>query len=54
LPAIFLRVLRTPVLIALLILQVAISLLMGIHFVPYLAGYALFVPWHRLYSKLHA
>jgi hypothetical protein len=54
LPAIFLRVLRAPTLIALAILQVAISSLMGIYFVPYLVGYALFVPWQRLYSKLHA
>lgn len=54
LPAIFLRVIRVPVLIALLLLQAAISVLMGIYFVPYLVGYALFVPWYKLYSRLHA
>lgn len=52
LPAIFLRVVRVPVLIALVVLQAAISVLMGIYFVPYLVGYALFVPWYKLYSKL--
>jgi hypothetical protein len=54
LPAIFLRALRVPGLIALAVLQAAISLLMGIHFFPYLVGYALFVPWHKLYPKHHA
>jgi hypothetical protein len=51
LPAIFLPALRVPVLVALFALQTAIALLMGIYFLPHLAGYALFVPWDRLYRK---
>lgn len=43
LPAIFFRGLRLPVVIALFLLQLAICLLMGLYFVPYVAGYALFV-----------
>lgn len=54
LPAIFFRVVRVPVVIALLMLQAGISVLMGIYFLPHLVGYALFVPWSSLWGKLYA
>ncbi|HVN06590.1 MAG TPA: hypothetical protein VMT86_19360 [Bryobacteraceae bacterium] len=52
LPAIFLRRLRPFTLAALFGLQAMIALMLGVYFTPHLAGYALFLPWDRLYAKL--
>lgn len=48
LPAIFLRRWRVFTLAGLLSLQIMIALMLGVYFTPHLAGYALFIPWHRL------
>jgi hypothetical protein len=52
LPALFVRRLRVPVLVALLGLQALIALMLGVYFTPHLVGYALFMPWERYYTKL--
>jgi hypothetical protein len=52
LPALFLPRLRVLTLVGLLALQTCIALMLGVYFTPHLAGYALFVPWERYYTKL--
>jgi hypothetical protein len=52
LPALFVRRLRILTLVGLLGLQACIALMLGVYFTPHLAGYALFVPWERYYTKL--
>ena len=53
LPALFFRRLRVLTLVALLGMQTLIALMLGVYFTPHLAGYALFLPWHR-YAKFCA
>jgi hypothetical protein len=53
LPALFVRRLRLVTLLGLLGLQTSIALMLGVYFMPHLAGYALFVPWEGYYTKLH-
>jgi hypothetical protein len=53
LPALFFRRLRVFTLVALLGIQTLIALMLGVYFTPHLAGYALFLPWHR-YAKFCA